>query len=104
MSESKSIHSHHSHEGDDDKVSDKKSKKDRSSKTGKLFKRMSSTISAMPWKNSSSNLALPEQNSTALASLREPPPSVHIGDLNIQFPDTLVCSFSMKSITVSNTS
>jgi hypothetical protein len=104
MSESKSIHSHHSHEGDDDKASDKKSKKDRSSKTGKLFKRMSSTISAMPWKNSSSNLALPEQNSTALASLREPPPSVHIGDLNIQFPDTLVCSFSMKSITVSNTS
>jgi hypothetical protein len=104
MSESKSIHSHHSHEGDDDKASDKKSKKDRPSKTGKLFKRMSSTISAMPWKNSSSNLALPEQNSTALASLREPPPSVHIGDLNIQFPDTLVCLSSMKCITVSNKS
>jgi hypothetical protein len=90
MSETKSIHSHHSHEGEDDKASDKKSKKDRSSKTGKLFKRMSSSISAMPWKNSSSNLALPEQNSTSLSSVREPPPSVHIGDLNIQFPDTLV--------------
>jgi hypothetical protein len=88
MSESKSIHSHHSHEGDDDRASDKKSKKDRSSKTGKLFKRM----------------ALPEQKSTTLTSLREPPPSVHIGDLNIQFPDTLVCLSSMKCTTVFNTS
>jgi hypothetical protein len=87
MSESKSIHSH---DGDDEKREDKKGKKD--SRTSKLFKRMSSSMSTMPWKNSASSLALPEQDlrSTSLSSLREPPPPVHVGDLNIQFPDTLV--------------
>lgn len=86
MSESKSIHSHDG----DDKRDDKKEKK--ASRTSKMFKRMSSSISSMPWKNSTSNLALPEHDvgSTSLASLREPPPPVHVGDLNIQFPDTLL--------------
>lgn len=88
MSESKSIHSHDG--GDDEKKDDKKPKKD--SRTSKLFKRMSSSMSTMPWKNSQSSLALPEQDmrSTSLSSLREPPPPVEVGDLNIQFPDTLV--------------
>ncbi|EDU48390.1 conserved hypothetical protein [Pyrenophora tritici-repentis Pt-1C-BFP] len=93
MSESKSVHSQ---EGDE-KRSEKKEKKEshsgkKSSKTSKMFKRMSSSISSMPWKNSSSNLASSENDmrSTSLASLREPPPAVHVGDLNIQFPDTLL--------------
>jgi hypothetical protein len=89
MSESKSVHSHDGEE----KREDKKEKKDKKEKrTSKMFKRMSSSMSGMPWKNSSSNLALPENDmrSTSLASLREPPPPVHVGDLNIQFPDTLV--------------
>jgi hypothetical protein len=87
MSETKSIHSH---DGDDEKREDKKGKKD--SRTSKLFKRMSSSMSTMPWKNSQSNLALSEQDmrSTSLSSLREPPPPVQVGDLNVQFPDTLV--------------
>ncbi|KAH7083931.1 hypothetical protein FB567DRAFT_530264 [Paraphoma chrysanthemicola] len=86
MSESKSIHSH---EGEE-KREEKKDKKE--SRTSKMFKRMSSSMSSMPWKNSSSNLTLPENDmrSTSLASLREPPPAVHVGDLNIQFPDTLL--------------
>jgi hypothetical protein len=86
MSESKSIHSY---EGDD-KRDDKRDKKE--SRTSKMFKRMSSSMASMPWKNSSSNLTLPENDmrTTSLASLREPPPPVHVGDLNIQFPDTLL--------------
>lgn len=87
MSETKSIHTL-----DGDEKQDKKDKKE--SRTSKMFKRMSSSISAMPWKNSSNNLTLPEHEirSTSLSSLREPPPPVQIGDLNIQFPDTLVGS------------
>ncbi|KAF1355838.1 hypothetical protein EJ07DRAFT_68269, partial [Lizonia empirigonia] len=87
MSETKSIHSH---DGDDEKREDKKGKKD--SRTSKLFKRMSSSMSTMSWKNSASTLTLPEQDlrSTSLWNLREPPPPVQIGDLNIQFPDTLL--------------
>ncbi|KAH7384343.1 hypothetical protein DE146DRAFT_223345 [Phaeosphaeria sp. MPI-PUGE-AT-0046c] len=86
MSESKSIHSHDG----DDKRDDKKEKKE--SRTSKMFKRMSSSISSMPWKNSTNNLHLPEHDTrtTSLASLREPPSPVHVGDLNIQFPDTLL--------------
>ncbi|KAF1936427.1 hypothetical protein EJ02DRAFT_470454 [Clathrospora elynae] len=86
MSESKSVHSPDS----DDRRDDKKDKKE--SRTSKMFKRMSSSMSSMPWKNSSSSLGLPENDmrSTSLASLREPPPAVHVGDLNIQFPDTLL--------------
>lgn len=87
MSESKSIHSHDG----EDRREEKREKKE--SRTSKMFKRMSSSMSSsMPWKNSSSNLGLPEQDprSTSLFSLREPPPPVHVGDLNIQFPDTLV--------------
>jgi hypothetical protein len=85
-SESKSIHSHDG----DDKRDDKRDKKE--SRTSKMFKRMSSSMSAMPWKSTQSNLTLPEHDlrSTSLASLREPPPSMHVGDLNIQFPDTLL--------------
>lgn len=87
MSETKSIHSH---DGDDERRDDRKGKKD--SRTSKLFKRMSTSMSTMPWKNSQSSLALPEQDmrSTSLSSLREPPPPVQVGDLNVQFPDTLV--------------
>jgi hypothetical protein len=86
MSESKS--SVHSHDGDE-KKEDKKEKKE--SRTTKMFKRMSSSMSSMPWKSSSS-LTLPENDmrSTSLASLREPPPPMHVGDLNVQFPDTLL--------------
>ncbi|KAE8848459.1 hypothetical protein PTNB85_02302 [Pyrenophora teres f. teres] len=93
MSESRSVHSQ---EGDE-RRSEKKEKKEshsskKSSKTSKMFKRMSSSISSMPWKNSTSNLASSENDmqSTSLSSLREPPPAVHVGDLNIQFPDTLL--------------
>jgi hypothetical protein len=87
MSESKSIHSHDG----EDKRDDKKDKKE--SRTSKMFKRMSSSISAMPWKSSTNNLpSLPDHDmrTTSLASLREPPSPVHVGDLNIQFPDTLL--------------
>jgi hypothetical protein len=86
MSESTSVHSHDS----EDKREDKKEKKE--SRTSKMFKRMSSSIASKPRKNSHNNTALPEHalGSSALASLREPPPSVHVGELNIQFPDTLL--------------
>lgn len=85
MSESKSIHS-----PEEEKKEEKKDKKE--SRTSKMFKRMSSSMSSMPWKSSSTNLALPEHGmtTTSLSSVREPPPSVHLGDLNIQFPDTLL--------------
>jgi hypothetical protein len=96
MSETKSIHS--VHDGDDEKREDKKGKKE--SRTTKMFKRMSSSMSTMPWKNSQSSLALPEQDmrSTSLASLREPPPPVEVGDLNVQFPDTLVSRYLAKPL------
>ncbi|KAF2825892.1 hypothetical protein CC86DRAFT_467490 [Ophiobolus disseminans] len=86
MSESRSIHSHDGEE----KRDEKKDKKE--SRTSKMFKRMSSSMASMPWKNSGSNLTLPENDmrTTSLSSLREPPPPVHVGDLNIQFPDTLL--------------
>jgi hypothetical protein len=88
MSESTSIHSYDS----EDRREDKKDKKE--SRTSKMFKRMSSSMSAKPWKNSNSNnnQTLPEHTigSSSLAALREPPPSMHVGDLNIQFPDTLL--------------
>jgi hypothetical protein len=86
QSESKSVHSHDG----DEKKDEKKDKKE--SRTSKMFKRMSMSMSSMPRKNSSTTLGLPENEmrSTSLASLREPPPPVHVGDLNIQFPDTLV--------------
>ncbi|KAH6642183.1 hypothetical protein C7974DRAFT_384991 [Boeremia exigua] len=84
MSETRSIHSH---DGDEEKREEKKGKKD--SRTSKLFKRMSSGLGL---KSSQTSLALPEQDmhSTSLSSLREPPPPVQVGDLNVQFPDTLL--------------
>lgn len=84
MSETKSIHSH---DGEEEKRDDKKTKKD--SRTSKLFKRMSSGLGL---KSSQTSLALPEQDlrSTSLSSLREPPPPVQVGELNVQFPDTLL--------------
>jgi hypothetical protein len=93
QSESKSVHSHDG----DEKKDEKKDKKE--SRTSKMFKRMSMSMSSMPRKNSSTTLGLPENEmrSTSLASLREPPPPVHVGDLNIQFPDTLV-GFPFKAI------
>ena len=88
MSESKSLHSP---DGEDEKRDDKKGKKD--SRTTKLFKRMSSGLGL---KGSQSSLSSPEQSSqsTSLSSLREPPPPVQVGEVNIQFPDTLVSSCS----------
>lgn len=64
----------------------KKDKKD--SRTSKLFKRMSS-ISSITRKNSAPNIA-EAAPTIPLPSLREPPSAVQVGDLNIQFPDTLV--------------
>lgn len=90
MSETTSVHSY---DGGEDKGEDKKDKKDKKdSRTTKMFKRMSSS---MPWKNSNTNLGLPEHGpgSSSLSSLREPPSPVQVGDLNIQFPDTLVSYF-----------
>lgn len=87
MSESKSITSH---DGSEERGEDRKDKKDKKdSRTSKMFKRMSSS---MPWKSSSNNLGISEQGlgSSSLFSLREPPSPVHVGDLNIQFPDTLL--------------
>ena len=79
-----STHSFDVSSGDEKPV--KKEKKD--SRTSKLFKRMSS-ISSITRKNSAPNIteAAP---SIPLPSLREPPSAVQVGDLNIQFPDTLV--------------
>ncbi|KAJ4355395.1 uncharacterized protein N0V89_003411 [Didymosphaeria variabile] len=68
----------------------KKEKKD--SRASKLFKRMSS-ISSITRKNSAPNI-LEDIPSIPLPSLREPPSAVQLGDLNIQFPDTLVCTSS----------
>jgi hypothetical protein len=78
-------HSTHSFDSGDEKV-DKKEKKD--SRTSKLFKRMSSAA-AISRKNSATS-SMQEELHTSLPSLREPPPPVQVGDLNIQFPDTLV--------------
>lgn len=65
----------------------KKEKKD--SRTTKLFKRMSS-ISSITRKNSAPNI-LEDIPSVPLPPVREPPSAMQLGDLNIQFPDTLVC-------------
>jgi hypothetical protein len=95
LSESKSnsttrSQSIHSFESDEDKREGKKEKKD--SRTSKLFKRMSSisSISSMTRKNPSSPVLVEEDHPSKLPSLREPPPAVQIGDLNVQFPDTLL--------------
>lgn len=92
MSETKSIHSPDTEE---EKREDKKGKKD--SRTSKLFKRMSSGLGL---KSSQPGLALPEQDlrSTSLSSLQGPPPAVQVGELNVQFPDTLVGSSSCSSL------
>ncbi|KAF2126529.1 hypothetical protein P153DRAFT_369225 [Dothidotthia symphoricarpi CBS 119687] len=92
MSESKSVHSQESRdEKKDEKKKDDK-KKEKETRTSKLLKRMSSSMSAMPWKNSNTSSPLSEEDlqGTSLVSTREPPPPVHVGDLNIQFPDTLL--------------
>jgi hypothetical protein len=99
MSETKA-QSLHSLEIPEEKKEEKKEKKD--SRTSKLFKRMSN-ISAISRKNQSSsnnNLAEEERQSYSLPSLREPPPSVQVGDLNIQFPDTLVSPSCTLILTV----
>ena len=86
MSETRSIHSV---DTETDQRSIKTAKKE--SRTSKMFKRMSSSMSTMPWKSPSHiNTLVHPERTTSLASLREPPPPVHIGDLNIQFPDTLL--------------
>lgn len=72
----------HSSESED-KREDRKEKKD--SRTSKFFKRMSS-VSSMSRKGHQEE----EHASTSLPSVREPPPAVQVGDLNVQFPDTLV--------------
>ncbi|KAF2681550.1 hypothetical protein K458DRAFT_444734 [Lentithecium fluviatile CBS 122367] len=79
---SRSAHSFDSNE----ERQEKKEKKD--SRTSKLFKRMSSAAS-ISRKNSATS-SMQEEVHTSLPSLREPPPPVQVGDLNIQFPDTLL--------------
>jgi hypothetical protein len=80
----------HSVDSTEEKREEKKEKKD--SRTSKLLKRMSG-FPSMSRKAHASNISLVEDNtpSTSLPSLREPPPAVQVGDLNVQFPDTLVC-------------
>ncbi|KAF2809025.1 uncharacterized protein BDZ99DRAFT_521493 [Mytilinidion resinicola] len=77
----------------DEKKDDKKDSK-RDSRTSRLFKRMSSSmsISSTSRKNlaSLSPTVHEEDHEANLPSLREPPPAVQVGDLNIQFPDTLL--------------
>ncbi|KAF2489690.1 hypothetical protein BU16DRAFT_163038 [Lophium mytilinum] len=77
----------------DEKKDDKKDSK-RDSRTSRLFKRMSSSmsISSASRKNlaSLSPTVHEEDHEANLPSLREPPPAVQVGDLNIQFPDTLL--------------
>ncbi|KAF2273153.1 uncharacterized protein EI97DRAFT_461402 [Westerdykella ornata] len=92
LSESKSAStprslSAHSSESEGGKREDKKEKKD--SRTSKLFKRMSS-FPSITRKGQSGSLQEDEHTSRPLASLREPPPPVQVGDLNVQFPDTLL--------------
>ena len=84
-------HSVNSLESNDDKREDKKDKKD--SRTSRLFKRMSSSISAASRKGMSQAISptvKEEDYEAGLPSFREPPPAVQVGDLNVQFPDTLV--------------
>lgn len=91
LSESKSppprSQSAHSVESTDERREDRKERKE--SKTSKLFKRMSS-ISSLSRKSSSKEDEASHEP-TQLESVREPPPPVQVGDLNVQFPDTLVC-------------
>ncbi|ORY17145.1 hypothetical protein BCR34DRAFT_475245 [Clohesyomyces aquaticus] len=90
MSESKPSaaarsHSVHSAESAEERKEEKKDKKD--SRTSKLFRRMS-TLSR---KNGGISPVLTEEDyPPTLPSVREPPPSVQVGDLNVQFPDTLL--------------
>jgi len=82
-------HSTHSVDSAEERREEKKEKKD--SRTSKMFKRMSS-ITSISRKNQGISSMLPEEEhqSTSLPSLCEPPPAVQVGDLNVQFPDTLV--------------
>ncbi|KAH7139179.1 hypothetical protein B0J11DRAFT_36568 [Dendryphion nanum] len=77
----------HSFESTEERRDEKKEKKD--SRTSKLFKRMSS-ISAISRKTGTISSMQGEDGPTSLPSLREPPPAVQVGDLNVQFPDTLL--------------
>ncbi|OCL12205.1 hypothetical protein AOQ84DRAFT_161439 [Glonium stellatum] len=80
-----------SFDSNDDKREDKKDKKD--SRTTRLFKRMSSSISAASRKGIAQAMSptlKEEDHEASLPSLREPPPAVQVGDLNVQFPDTLL--------------
>ncbi|OCK78807.1 hypothetical protein K432DRAFT_406146 [Lepidopterella palustris CBS 459.81] len=73
----------------EEKKDDKKDKKD--SRTSRLFKRMSSSISSTSRKQALSATVKEEEDlASSLPSLREPPPAVQVGDLNVQFPDTLL--------------
>ncbi|KAF2111515.1 hypothetical protein BDV96DRAFT_184825 [Lophiotrema nucula] len=79
----------HSFESADEKREDKKEKKD--SRTSKLFKRMSQMSSISRKNQGMSTISAEEEYHMApLPSLREPPPAVQVGDLNVQFPDTLL--------------
>ncbi|KAF2004300.1 hypothetical protein P154DRAFT_427133 [Amniculicola lignicola CBS 123094] len=80
----------HSTESSEEKREEKKEKRD--SRTSKLFKRMS-TLSSISRKNSVNTLQEEDAQLNpmpSLPSLREPPPAVQVGDLNVQFPDTLL--------------
>lgn len=76
---------------DDSKSLDKKE-----SRTSRLFKRMSSSISNASRKSIISVMSSPKEDvevnkeNNHLQTLHEPPPSIEVGELNIQFPDTLL--------------
>jgi hypothetical protein len=73
---------------EEDKKDDKKQ-----SRTSRLFKRMSSSISNASRKSIMASISPVKDDADIakdLASISEPPPAVQVGDLNVQFPDSLV--------------
>jgi hypothetical protein len=74
---------------------DEKSADKKASRTSRLFKRVSSSISSASRKSIIGVISPPlkediDNEFTLLEPVREPPPSIQVGDLNVQFPDTLL--------------
>lgn len=83
--------SSHSMDSSDEKQEKQEKKEKKESRASKLFKRMSTMPSSKSRKNSvASSILSEEETATTLPSVREPPSPTQVGDLNIQFPDTLV--------------
>ncbi|CAI6340975.1 unnamed protein product [Periconia digitata] len=99
---SRSSHSMDSSDEKQDKHEKYEKKEKKESRASKLFKRMSTIPSSKSRKNSAASSTLSEEGSTpTLPSLREPPSPVQVGDLNIQFPDTLLWKRRWVEIDVS---